>query len=140
MTNPTNKSNNFRSTLGRAKGLGASGSGVHHWWMQRITAVALIPLTIWFVMSLLSAVMFPTPEMVATWLTSPFNAIALSLLVVAMFTHASIGLGEVIEDYVKCPLKKYGSLIFIKFISFVLAAACILSIMRLHFIDTGFNL
>lgn len=132
------KSANYTSNLSRAKGLGAAGHGLSHWWLQRLTALALIPLTMWFVVSLLCAVMFPTPELVASWLSSPVNAIALGVLVVALFAHVSLGLSVVVEDYVKTPFKKYGTLIFIKFTCFVFAAACILSIMRLHFIDTGF--
>ena len=132
------KSTNFRSRLHEAKGLGASGHAVGHWWAQRLTAVALIPLSLWFASSLICAVMFPTPELVIEWLSSPLNAIALSLMVIALFWHAALGLQVIIEDYVKCPLKKYGLLIGIKFLSFIFATASLLSILRMHFLDTGF--
>ena len=133
-----NSKNIFRSKLGQAKGLGAAGHGVSHWWAQRLTAIALIPLSIWFVMSLLCAVMFPTPEMVTEWLASPFRAIMLGLLIIALFAHAYLGVQVVIEDYVKHPFKKYGLLISCKFLCIILAAACILSIMRMHFIDIAY--
>lgn len=128
----------FRSRLGVAKGLGASGHAVGHWWAQRLTALALIPLSIWFVTSLISAVMFPTPQLVAEWLSSPITTMLLSLLVVAMFWHAFLGVQVVIEDYVKCPIKKYGLLISVKFVSLAFAAASILSIMRMHLLDVSF--
>lgn len=128
----------YQTKLRKAKGLGAAGHGVEHWWVQRVTAVALIPLTIWFVVSLIGAVMFPTPEMVAAWLVSPFNAIALALFVVALFAHAVLGLQVVIEDYIHCEYAKYFMLVSIKFIAYIFAGACLLSIMRLHFIDTGY--
>lgn len=128
----------YHSDLSHARGLGAAGHGVSHWWLQRLTAIALIPLSLWFVISLLQALMFPTPELVADWLASPFVALLLSLLVITTFIHAYLGVQVVIEDYVKCPMKKYGLLIGTKFLAFALAATCLMSILRLHLIDVSF--
>jgi succinate dehydrogenase / fumarate reductase membrane anchor subunit len=127
----------LRSKMRNVKGLGAAHHGARHWWLQRITAVALIPLSAWFVISLLRAVMFPTPELVAEWLASPINSIALVLMVVALFVHACLGVQTVVEDYVKCPFKKYFLLISNYFICIGFALICILSVLRLHFIDMG---
>lgn len=127
----------LRSKMRNAKGLGAAHHGVRHWWMQRITALALIPLSVWFVVSLMQAVMFPTPELVAEWLASPLNALMLVLMILALFTHACLGVQTVIEDYVKTPFAKYAVLIINYLGCILLAAVCALSILRLHFIDIG---
>ena len=132
--------NQFKSKLGHAKGLGPAGHGTSHWWAQRLTAIALIPLSVWFVSSLLTALMFPTPGLVAEWMASPITAILLGLLVITTFIHAYLGLQVVIEDYVKCEFKKYGLLISIKFLSILFAAACLLAIIRLHVLDTALTL
>ena len=127
--------NDFNSKLGKAKGLGPAGHGVSHWWTQRLTAIALIPLTVWFVSSLLAAFMFPAPGLVAEWMSSPITAILLSMTIIALFMHAYLGLQVIIEDYVKCSHKKYSLLILCKSLSILFAAACLLSIIRLHLLD-----
>ena len=89
----------LRTPLAQARGLGSARSGVHHWWMQRLTAVALIPLTIWFVWigkDLLNADYSTAYAFVA----SPLNSLLFAALVVALFWHAQLGLQVVIEDYV----------------------------------------
>lgn len=122
------------------RGLGSAHHGVRHWWLQRLTALALIPLSVWFIVSLLRAVLFPTPEMVADWLASPINALLLALMVVALFTHACLGVQTVVEDYVKAPFSKYGCLILNYFLCIAFAVISILSILRLHLIDIGGSL
>ena len=93
MTNP----------LARVRGLGSAKDGTHHWIVQRMTAVALIPLTLWFVVSLISLI---GSDLVAvqSWLSSPFNAVMMILTLVAGFHHAQLGLQVVIEDYVHHPV------------------------------------
>lgn len=127
----------LRSKMRNVRGLGAAHHGVRHWWLQRLTAVALIPMSVWFVVTLLQAMMFPTPELVAEWLASPLNTILMVLMILALFTHACLGVQVVIEDYVKSPFNKYGALILNFFFCTGLAAVCIISILRLHFIDIG---
>jgi succinate dehydrogenase / fumarate reductase, membrane anchor subunit len=127
--------NHLRSHMSVVQGLGSAKHGVKHWCLQRLTALAMIPLSVWFVFSLMRAMLFPEPEMVTNWLGSPFSAVALVLFLVAMFVHAALGIQAVVEDYVKCPWKKYMLLIGNQFACTAFALIGILSIIRLHFLD-----
>ena len=123
----------LRSKLSRAKGLGAAHHGVGHWWVQRVTAVALVPLTFWFISSLIAMVIATENGAAAQWFTSPCNAVLLCLMLVAMFWHAKLGFQVVVEDYIKCPVAKYGLLLANNFIAFAFAAISILAVLKLHF-------
>jgi len=89
----------MRSDLGRVRGMGSAKEGVHHWWMQRLTAIALIPLIMWFVASVAGLAGAGHAETVA-WLSQPLVAIAVILLVVATLYHAALGIQVVVEDYI----------------------------------------
>ncbi|MBC7799376.1 MAG: succinate dehydrogenase, hydrophobic membrane anchor protein [Gemmatimonadaceae bacterium] len=88
-----------RSPLGRARGVGAGQSGVEHWRAERITSIALVPLTLWFIYAMLQLVGAPQ-EAVAGWASNPINAVMLLTLVVFTFHHMQLGLQVVYEDYV----------------------------------------
>lgn len=103
----------LRSPLGRVRGLGSAKSGVHHWWHQRLSALALIPLALWFVTSLLGKLGAPHAEVVA-WVGSPFVTVMLLGLVLAVFYHAKLGLQVVIEDYVHDEFAKLALLVAMK--------------------------
>lgn len=90
----------MRSQLGRVRGLGSSKSGVEHWWVERLTAIALIPLTVWFVISVLVLLGAAQPVVVA-WAARPVNTVLLLALVIMTFHHMQLGLQVVIDDYVK---------------------------------------
>lgn len=90
---------NLRSDLGRVRGLGSAKSGTQHWWHQRVTAVALIPLSLWFVTAIL-AHMNDTHGEVVAWISSPFVTVLLLALIISVFYHTKLGLQVVIEDYV----------------------------------------
>lgn len=85
--------------MGRVLGRGSAGEGVQHWWVQRVTAVALVPLTIWFAWSLLSLPLQSYDE-VRGWLGQPWVAVLSILLVVTLAWHSKLGVQVVIEDYV----------------------------------------
>jgi len=87
-----------RSQLGRARGVGAGHSGVEHWRTERITSIALVPLTLWFIYAMLHLVGAPQ-EAVAAWASNPVNTVLL-LVVVITFHHMHLGLQVVCEDYV----------------------------------------
>lgn len=91
--------NVMRSPLGRARGVGAAKSGVHHWIAERITAIALVPLTLWFIVSVLRLVGAPQPR-VAAWAGHPINAALLLALIIMTFHHMHLGVQVVLEDYV----------------------------------------
>jgi succinate dehydrogenase / fumarate reductase membrane anchor subunit len=88
-----------RSQLGRVRGLGAAGSGVEHWWRERIAAMALVPLSVWFVVSVLS-MLGADQAVVAAWAGHPVNAVLLLALIVMTFHHTALGLQVVYEDYI----------------------------------------
>ncbi len=82
-----------------ARGLGAAGHGAGHWWAQRVSAVALVPLTLWFAVALAGGAAADHAAL-TEWLTAPLNAVLMILLVIAGFHHAALGLQTVAEDYV----------------------------------------
>lgn len=87
--------------LARVKGSGSARSGVHHWWMQRLTAIALVPLTIWFVGAMLGLTAGDQPTLaVRAWLAEPLNGVLLLSWVTAMIYHGQLGMQVIIEDYV----------------------------------------
>ncbi len=88
-----------RSQLGRARGVGAAHSGVHHWWAERVTAIALVPLTIWFILSVLGLIGAPQAR-VAAWAGNPFNTALLLAMIMMTFHHMQLGVQVVLEDYV----------------------------------------
>ena len=76
----------MRSNLGRARGLGSAKTGLHHWWAQRITAIALLPLSLYFVLTVLM-LDHATREQVAAFMAQPWNAVLYLCLIAALFYH-----------------------------------------------------
>jgi succinate dehydrogenase / fumarate reductase membrane anchor subunit len=120
----------FKTPLAKVRGLGSAKEGVHHWWMQRLTAVALVPLVFWLVYSIIT-LMPADAAVVATWLSSPVNAVLMMLLVVAMLWHAQMGLQVIIEDYVHQRALEVTLQVAIKFLAIALIAVALLSILKL---------
>ena len=118
----------MRSPVGRAMGLGSAKAGVEHWWLQRLTAVALVPLTLWFVIAIIRLAGADI-ETVRDWIGSPLPAILLVLFLLAIFWHASLGLQVVIEDYVHTELAKLGLLVVVRLACFALAVAGIFAVL-----------
>ena len=120
----------LRSPLGRVRGLGSAKEGVDHWWAQRLTALALIPLSVWFVISLLG-VTGADYAAVKAWVGSPVVAGLLILLIAATFYHAYLGLQVVIEDYVHSEGWKLFALLTVKGASWLLAVLGVVSVLVL---------
>ncbi len=119
----------FRSPLGRATGLGTAKAGAGHWWAERVTAVALVPLTMWFAASIIAH--GGSDHMTFTgWLGSPVPAGLMILLLIVLFWHTELGLQVVIEDYVHSGAK-FPALIVMRFVCFALALAGILATLRI---------
>lgn len=89
----------FRTPLARARGLGSAKAGTSHWWMQRVTAVVLVPLSLRMIVFLDLCLTAPYQQAV-DWLVAPFNTVCIVAWIVAAFYHAALGLQVVIEDYV----------------------------------------
>lgn len=122
----------LRSHLGRARGLGSAHEGLHHWWAQRMTALALIPLGLWFVASVI-CLAGADYAAISQWLSAPFTVGALSLTILAVFYHAVLGIQIVIEDYIHTKAVKMTLLILLQFGGFVFAAAAIVSLLMIAF-------
>jgi succinate dehydrogenase / fumarate reductase, membrane anchor subunit len=120
----------LRSPLGRARGYGSAKEGVHHFWVQRVSAVALIPLSLWFVFSVaqLSLASFGG---VKQWVASPSVAVGLVLFIATLFYHSMLGVQVVVEDYVGGEGKKLVTLLLMKFAHAVGAAAGIFAVLKI---------
>jgi succinate dehydrogenase / fumarate reductase membrane anchor subunit len=123
---------NLRNPLATARGLGSAKSGTGHWWAQRVTAVALIPLSLWFAVAMLQLVRADY-VVVLDWLHAPWTAVLFSVFLFTLFYHAYLGLQVVIEDYVHIEWLKIGVLLLIKFACILLAAAGVFTALRLAF-------
>ena len=121
----------MRSPLGHALGLGSAKNGVEHWWLQRVTAIALVPLTVWFAASLIAHAGNNYATFTA-WLRTPIATVLTTLLLIALFYHAALGLQVVIEDYVHSKVK-IPALLGMRFGCFALAVAGILATLRIAF-------
>jgi succinate dehydrogenase / fumarate reductase membrane anchor subunit len=122
----------MRTPLGRVRGLGSAKDGVHHWWIQRLTAVALVPLTLWFVASLIQLA-GADHTLVSAWIAQPVVAVLLTLLFVSGFYHLALGLQVVIEDYVHEDPARIVSLVLVNFACWVLGAIAVFSVLKIAF-------
>jgi succinate dehydrogenase / fumarate reductase membrane anchor subunit len=120
----------LRHPLKVARGLGAARAGVHHWWVQRVTAAALVLLGVWFVAVVLSLLHADYATAHAT-VAKPWNALLLIAFVLTMFWHAALGLQVVIEDYVHTRWKEVGCLVAIYFLAVLGALAGVLAVLRI---------
>lgn len=126
----SNNTKSLRSPLAHARGLGSAKHGTEHWWHQRLTAIALVPLTVWFVFGVIRHLGADHAAFVA-WMKSPFSAVMMILTAAVTFHHAQSGLQVVIEDYLNVEWQKLAALIAVKFLSFALAAACVLAVVKI---------
>lgn len=122
----------LRSPLSRVLGLGSAKDGTAHWWAQRVTAVALVPLTLWFVFSLLTLPDFEY-ETVRTWLSVPIAGFLSVLLVSVLSYHSYLGTIVIIEDYVISSGMKVLSLMTLRFLYVLAGGAAMFAIFRVVF-------
>ena len=122
----------MRSALDRTQGLGSAREGIGHWWMQRVTAIALIPLTLWFAASLIACTRGDYATLIL-WLRSPFTSVLTVLLLIVLFYHMALGLQVVIGDYVHSHHIKIPAIVVIQVASFALAVAGIVTTLRIAF-------
>jgi succinate dehydrogenase / fumarate reductase, membrane anchor subunit len=122
----------LRSPLGKVLGMGSAKDGTGHWWSQRVTAVALVPLTLWFVLSLL---MLPglDYDTVRAWASLPSTGLFSSLLVAVMAYHSYLGTIVIVEDYVTSTAPKVIWLLLLRFAYVLSSGACIFAILRMAF-------
>lgn len=123
---------NLRSPLARARGLGAAHSGTHHWWVQRLTSIALVPLILWLAFSFVSLATADHATATA-WLRAPVNAVLMLALIGILFQHMQLGLQVVIEDYVHGHGSKLVALVAVKYGTALLAIAAIFAVFKIAF-------
>jgi succinate dehydrogenase membrane anchor subunit len=119
-----------RTPLGRVEGLGAAHKGTEHFIHQRGTAVALVPLTIWFVVSALALIGAERSDAVA-FLAKPFNAVLMALFIIAALMHMTLGLQTVIEDYVDSERGKIVLLLLNRYLVWAIGAASIIALLKI---------
>ena len=121
----------LRSPLGKVLGTGSAKEGVHHWWLQRLTSIALIPLAIWFVVSLLSLPSFDHVAVIS-WMAQSWTALFLILFVLVATWHSHLGVRVIVEDYVHGGSKTLALVLF-TFIHTVVAVGGVFAVLKVAF-------
>ncbi len=121
--------NNLSTALSKVKGLGSARTGTTHFWHQRLTALMLIPLVLWFGFSIAA---MPVDHATLTgWVAHPAVTIALILLILSAFYHTQLGIQVVIEDYVSTHLTRTISIIIINFLCLLFAIIGVVAVLKI---------
>lgn len=122
----------YRSPLARARGLGSAKTGVGHWWIQRVTAVALVPLLVWLVvaLALLGRADFAT---LSAWVTQPAVTILLIVLIPTLFYHSSLGVQVVLEDYVDTEWLRIAVIALVNFANILMTVISVFAVLKIAF-------
>ena len=122
----------MRTAIARVRGLGSAKTGTEHWWMQRVTAVGLIPLTLWFVASVVSlaGAEFETAYL---WVASPAGSVPMILLLLAGLWHGKLGLQVVVEDYIHAEGVKVAILMLLTLATVALGVAGVFAVCKISF-------
>ena len=121
---------NMKSPLRRVKGLGSSHSGTGHFWHERVSSVALIPLTIWFAWAALGLIN-ASPVAAIGFLAHPLNALLMAGFVIVTLYHIKLGLQVIIDDYVHTPGMKIGLLLLTRAFVFGTGGISLFALMRI---------
>jgi succinate dehydrogenase / fumarate reductase membrane anchor subunit len=120
----------LRHPLARVKGLGVSGEGSHHWWLQRITALALIPLSLWFMFSVVDH-LGDDLESVTAWIARPYIAVLFLFYLGIMFYHGMLGMQVILEDYIHAEGIRVATIMLTKAVLLVAAIASIFAVLTI---------
>ncbi len=121
----------LQTPLAKARGLGSAKEGLHHWWLQRLTAVLLAPLCLWFIYSLVRLGGMDHAS-ISNWIqSSPLHYILMLLMLIALYYHAALGMQVVIEDYIHSEWQKIACLILVKFIACLSGLIAILAVLKI---------
>jgi succinate dehydrogenase / fumarate reductase membrane anchor subunit len=121
---------NLQTPLARARGLGTAKKGVQHWWWQRLTAVVLVPLCLWFIGTIIT-MQASDYSTVVNWIQSPLVSGLLVFLIAALFYHTQLGLQVVIEDYVHSEWVKITTLIVAQFLMILLTLTAVIAVLKI---------
>ncbi len=119
----------LRTPLGRVRGLGSAKEGTSHWWYQRLTAIIMVPLSVWLIISVVGLTHL-SHAVVTAWLSFPVNTVLLIIFLIALFHHAQLGVQVVIEDYIHSEWQKLGCIILVKFLAAFAGLASILAVLK----------
>jgi succinate dehydrogenase / fumarate reductase membrane anchor subunit len=121
---------NLRTPIANARGLGSAKHGTQHFWHQRLTAVILVPITLWFTISLfqLSSLDYSG---VLSWINSTINAVLLLVFIINAYYHAILGVRVVIEDYIHSEWQKIACLILVNILVLLAGLVAILAVFKI---------
>lgn len=119
----------LRTPLAHVRGLGSAKEGSHHWWVQRLTAVALVPLSLWFVWSLV-CISGADYQAAVDWISNPVTTVLLVIFLCALYYHAYLGVQVVIEDYIESEWQKITALILVRFLAIFTGLISIFAVLK----------
>lgn len=120
----------IQTPLGRVRGHGSAKSGTQHFWYQRLTAMALVPLTLWFVWSVVRYTGAPYDQVIA-FLSDPLSAVAMAMFILVGLLHMLLGVKVVIEDYIHRESTKIALLVLVHFAVLAVAVTCVVAVLRI---------
>jgi succinate dehydrogenase / fumarate reductase, membrane anchor subunit len=120
-----------RSIPARVQAQASTHQGGRHWLLERVTSAALVPLTLWFIVSAVVSLSGAGYEEVRLWLAGPFNTTFMLLLVGTLFWHTQLGLTVIVEDYVHHEMAKLVSLTLVNFATIALGLACAVAVLKI---------
>jgi succinate dehydrogenase / fumarate reductase membrane anchor subunit len=119
--------NSLRTELHIAKGLGSAKTGSHHWWYQRLTAVMMIPLTIWLIFFIKCAIRQDLSALI-TMIQKPYNIVPISVFVIAALYHGMLGMKVIIEDYISCSMLRIVFILLLQIFCLITVASFIVAL------------
>ena len=126
----------YRTPLSRARGLGSAKHGVTHWIAERVSSIALVPLTLWMVFAVLRLAAGDY-QFAVHWIAQPLNAVLMVLLLGISFWHMAAGMRVIVEDYIHVTLNKSALLILNLFVCGLVSALAVFSILKVAFLGGG---